>query len=442
MTFTAQDRAHRRASGSGDATAAQDDVHALLLAYHYLPENNGGVQRAVAMKRYLPEHGVTVTLLTHGAGLAQDPAERANGVVRAFDVTRYGVPFVLFAAFRLLQKVTTLFGASGLRYALWKRNALRQAESVIAARRPDVLIATFPPIETLEIALAVARRHRIPFIADFRDGLTYEPLEPLESHSVRLARYFNQIEQRVVDEAAAIVTVSEPMSAHFRCRGARCVETIPNGFDRAEFDANPLADDAAAQLDPDRINIVYTGRLQRSRVGTRIDALLDAIDAVLSEGKGERLLFHFFGQYTPAELRAFDRFIDRGVVRVGGLLPRAQALAVQRRADILLLVTARGQASIATGKLFEYLGAGRPILALTKGTAAESIVRATGAGWTIAPDDVGAITTLLQRLLADDAALREIRADASRIKSYERAEQMKRYARLLRCVRPAMPPVA
>ena len=434
MTSVAKHRAPTSASVMCEDSVARDQVHALLLAYHYLPENNGGVQRAVAMRRYLPEHGVGITLLTHGATLTQDPVERAGGVIRAFDVTRYGVPFILFAAFRLLQRAATVFGATGLRYALWKRNALREVDSLIAARRPDVLIATFPPVETLDIALAVAQRHRIPFVADFRDGLTFEPLEPLERHSVRLARYFAHTEQRVIDEAAAIVTVSEPMSAYFRRRGARHVETITNGFDRADLDDEPPVDEAVVQLDPNRINIVYTGRLQRSRAGTRIDALLDAIEVVLSEGNGERLLFHFFGQYTREELRAFDRFVERGIVRIGGLLPRVQALAVQRRADVLLLVTAPGQASVATGKLFEYLGAGRPILALTKGTAAESIVRETEAGWTIAPDDVAEISSVLRGLCVDRAVLRTVRPDAGRVKSYERAEQMKRYAQLLRGV--------
>lgn len=437
MTLTAKDHSNRQASPTRDGAAAPDDARALLVAYHYLPENNGGVQRAVAMKRYLPEHGVPVTLLTHGVALAQDPAERADAVVRAFDVTRHGVPFVAFAAFRLLQRASTWLGGTGLRYSLWKRNAMREVEGLIAGWRPDVLIATFPPVEALDLALAVARRHRIPLIADFRDGLTFEPLEPLERHSPRLVGYLKQIEQQVVDEAAAIVTVSEPMSAYFRRRGARRVETIANGFDRCDFGVEPFSDDPAAQLDPDRVNIVYTGRLQRSRAGTRIDGLLDAIEATLSAGEGKRLLFHFFGQYTGAELNAFDRFVKRGVVRVGGLLPRAQALALQRRADVLLLVTAPGQSSIATGKLFEYLGAGRPILALTEGTAAESIVRETQSGWIISPDDVGAIAAFLRSLSDDAATLRDVRPDVDRIKSYERCEQMKRYAELVRSLSPA-----
>lgn len=428
---TEKHRKHKPAAVKGDNVAAQDGVHALLLAYHYLPENNGGVQRAVAMRRYLPENGVGVTLVTHGVALMQDQSERASGVVRAFDVTRYGVPFLLFAAFRLLQRAVTLLGAKGLRYGLWKRNALRQVETLIAARRPDVLVASFPPVETLDVALAVARRHGIPLVADFRDGLTFEPLEPLERHSVQLARYLRRIEQTVIHEAAAVVTVSEAMSTYFRRSGARRVETIANGFDRAELAGVPPVDDALGPFDRSRINIVYTGRLELSRAGTRIDALLQALEVVLSEGLGERLLFHFFGQFTRGELRAFDRFIERGVVRIGGLLPRAQALAVQRGADVLLLVTACGQASIATGKLFEYLAAGRPILALTKGTAAESIIRETESGWTIAPDDVAAISSLLRRLSVDGTASCAIHPDAGRIDSYERSEQMRRYAQLL-----------
>ena len=64
-----------------------------------------------------------------------------------------------------------------------------------------------------------------------------------------------------------------------------------------------------------------------------------------------------------------------------GALDRNQTLALQRRADTLLVLTEGASGpSVATGKLFEYLGAGRPILVLGEGTAAADIVRSAGAG--------------------------------------------------------------
>jgi glycosyltransferase involved in cell wall biosynthesis len=85
------------------------------------------------------------------------------------------------------------------------------------------------------------------------------------------------------------------------------------------------------------------------------------------------------------------------------VLDRAQALALQRSADALLLLTSRSS-SEATGKLFEYLGASRPILALAENNEAARIVRQTNTGLTVPPDDVDAIATALRRVASGELA--------------------------------------
>jgi glycosyltransferase involved in cell wall biosynthesis len=86
-----------------------------------------------------------------------------------------------------------------------------------------------------------------------------------------------------------------------------------------------------------------------------------------------------------------------------GPLDRADALALQRSADVLVLITSRDP-SEATGKLFEYLAAGRPILALAEGNEAERIVRETNTGITVPPDDVDAIADALRRAARGELA--------------------------------------
>jgi glycosyltransferase involved in cell wall biosynthesis len=78
-------------------------------------------------------------------------------------------------------------------------------------------------------------------------------------------------------------------------------------------------------------------------------------------------------------------------------------LALQRSADALVLLTSRNT-SEATGKLFEYIGAGRPVLALAEGNEAERIVRETNVGVTVAPDDVDAIVQALRRVATGELA--------------------------------------
>jgi glycosyltransferase involved in cell wall biosynthesis len=85
-------------------------------------------------------------------------------------------------------------------------------------------------------------------------------------------------------------------------------------------------------------------------------------------------------------------------VRQLGYLPRPQALALQRAARALVLLTSDATCE-ATGKLYEYLASGRPIVALANGNEAARIVTETGTGVVVPPRDVEAIKAALQRAI-------------------------------------------
>jgi glycosyltransferase involved in cell wall biosynthesis len=85
------------------------------------------------------------------------------------------------------------------------------------------------------------------------------------------------------------------------------------------------------------------------------------------------------------------------------MLDRAGAYALQRSADALVLITSRNT-SEATSKLFEYLAAGRPIVALAENNEAERIIRETNTGVAVPPDDVDAITAALRRVVSGELA--------------------------------------
>ena len=89
-----------------------------------------------------------------------------------------------------------------------------------------------------------------------------------------------------------------------------------------------------------------------------------------------------------------DRSGAGDLVEHVGFLDRDDVSALQRSADVLLLVTSRNS-SEATAKVFEYLAVGRPILALAEGNEAARIVRETRTGITVPPDDIDAITRVL-----------------------------------------------
>jgi glycosyltransferase involved in cell wall biosynthesis len=151
-------------------------------------------------------------------------------------------------------------------------------------------------------------------------------------------------------------------------------------------------------LDRTRVNLVYTGTL--GGVTVHEDrGLIEALRRLVRQDPdtARRLRLVVAGRLLGEEaslLRAPDL---APVVELAGALPRPAAIALQRRADALLLVSSHLR-SHATGKLFEYLTADRPILALAGENEAARIVRETGTGEVVAPEDVEAIVAALRRV--------------------------------------------
>jgi glycosyltransferase involved in cell wall biosynthesis len=121
-----------------------------------------------------------------------------------------------------------------------------------------------------------------------------------------------------------------------------------------------------------------------------------------------------------------------GLVRVVGSLDRRRALALQRAADTLLVITeGASRRSVATGKLFEYLAAGRPILVLGEETEAARIVKETKAGSVTSAVDPGVIAEAIRSCVqADDAE----KPDASVVGRYGWDQLGPRYGELIESV--------
>jgi hypothetical protein len=112
------------------------------------------------------------------------------------------------------------------------------------------------------------------------------------------------------------------------------------------------------------------------------------------------------GPSTAAErVRLADPALG-GSIRHVGRLPRAEALALQRSADRLLVLT-NGAPSMATGKLYEYLKAARPIVVLGDATAAAEVVNDTHSGWTAPADEPAAIAATLQTAVEQEPPARD-----------------------------------
>jgi glycosyltransferase involved in cell wall biosynthesis len=180
--------------------------------------------------------------------------------------------------------------------------------------------------------------------------------------------------------------------------------------------------------------MVYTGRLGLSDKGRHAPAFFEALTRLVKSVPevADKLRIHFVGELSPAEKEALSELVALGVVRLHGLVERSRSLGFQRAATMLLLVSASGKTSVATSKLFEYLNAGRPILGVTRNTAAEKIIIKTRAGFVVDPADADAIYRMLERLVLDPRAIGSVNRCASEIEKYSRPNQMEVLASFLR----------
>jgi glycosyltransferase involved in cell wall biosynthesis len=369
-----------------------------------------GANRWTAMTKYLRRAGHDVTILTTGA-FGSRPDDDAQQVVRVADLTSSP------ALRRLLRRpslpteggtattekpppaVLTKVAVPDIYGLTWAPAAIARVRRLVADERFDAIVTTSPWESTHLVGLALGRR-RPPWVADFRDSWTFEPWRPPFPTAPQNA-LDRALERRVIRAADRITSVHATLAEEFARRGPTPVRHVPNGWD-PELPLEAPGD--GPPLDPDKVSLVHTGKLI-GVWGRHPRALLDGMRQ-LRERDPEtagRLELVLAGRLDDEEAAVLGSAGLDGMVRHVGQLPRGASAALQRRADALLILTSTRLSWEAPGKLFEYLLAERPILALAGGTEAGRIVEETGTGEVVSPDNPDAIASALTRLV--DGAL-------------------------------------
>jgi glycosyltransferase involved in cell wall biosynthesis len=393
----------------------------LLVSYFYPPTRDTGAQRPAAMAKWLARLGWDVRVLTtsaFGAEQAASSKQQAAGSGGAVEVIRTRDLQTIRARLAGHSKVDSLFDSdsyTGKPHPLAKvivpeplavawlpfawRAALREHR-----RRPfDAVLTTSPPESAHAVGLALQRRG-VPWVADVRDAWTYEPLRP-RFPTVLQRRLDERLERRWLGAADAVVCVSEPAADDLRARRIAEPLVIANAWD-PDSDPSPDARSGVDELlDPGRTSLLYTGRFGSYGRDPRPFAEALARLSRDSPAEAERLEVAIAGPLTAEERALFDAAAGGPVkVTLLGSVERERSLALQRRADALLLLAQPRRSQLVNFKLFEYLAAGTPILALAAGTEAGRIAADVGISPIVRADDPVAIAAALAGLVRGELA--------------------------------------
>jgi glycosyltransferase involved in cell wall biosynthesis len=378
----------------------------LIITYYWPPSGGAGVQRWLKFARYLPEFGWQPIILTVDPKYASYPqldkslSSEINPdclvyTTKSFEFynlykTLSGKKEVPYGGFAneskegFLQKVSKFVRGNFLLpdpRKGWNKYAYKKAAELIRELKIETVITTSPPHSTQLIGLKLKQNFDIRWIADLRDPWTDIYYYNQFMHTSLAIWIDKRFERRVLEKADQVITVSQGVKRLFAEKTtqniAEKIVVLPNGYDEEDFSKKEFPAE-------NKKIITYTGTISETY---DVSSFLEAIEGLNTDLKSQ-LLIRFVGK-VPISVE--QKFRNTGIeLELIGYVDHNKSIEYLMRSDMLLLVIpkVKNNDGILTGKFFEYLASGKPILAIgPKGDDLDKIIIETKYGKLFGYDD-------------------------------------------------------
>lgn len=429
----------------------------LVIAYYFPPSGGPGVQRVLKHIRYLPEFGWNPVVLTveNGEYPARDESLLAQ-IPENVPVYRTQIvePYTLYRRFTgkpadMAIDVNTIVKESGkrsipehiaewIRATLfipdarvgWLMNAIPTGLRIIREHTIQALYNSAPPYTTALIARALQRKTGLRWVTGLRDPWTGFISAPrrwflpaaidrhLERSVLKRADAVECAWQGIIQDALTKYT-ELPSSKFFH---------IPNGFDSNDYPA-------VTSKKNQRFTITYTGSMYGRRTP---ESFLRAVEHLLQSGEipHQEINLRFIGRFGAEIVTMFEEFPWKESLTIVGYKPHEESIRELLLSDALLLVVdeAKESAEIVPGKVYEYIGSYKPVIAVapTDGAVA-ALLRETQAGRTAQQNDIPTLTSIIRDYYLDwKQGTRIFAPNTDAVLRYERKNATRQLASLLR----------
>lgn len=385
------------------------DRKILMLINFFPPAAGGGVYRPLSFVRYLSRHSWDVTVVTPergeswildstlegkvpaGVRVIRTKSLSGQRILNTAGKSRGGGGRRSSSGFGLLRRLGEYFVLPDT-YAGWIPFAAREASRLCESESFDVLYSTSPPDSTHLAAVRLSKRYSIPWVADFRDP--WIALHLRDSPTPFHRKFHEKGERQAADADAVLVTTDWQRSMLLeRYPGARVVK-IANGYDEEDFEG---LEEVRPQGGPMRI--LHCGMLT---LGRRSDPFIEGLSLLIRKDRAieEDISVEFIGARESANEEYVRRTGLEKVVRFRDNIPHSECVKLERESHVLLLIKHDDERyrGLVPGKLFEYIGARRPMLAVAPEGEAASIVRDNRRGEVVSPRDPEAIARAIDKM--------------------------------------------
>ena len=429
----------------------------LIITYYWPPSGGAGVQRWLKFVKYLRQFGWEPVVFTPenpefpsiDNSLEQDIPKGVEVITNKIwepyqfykkftgkskkDKIQSGFLSEKNNRFEILEQFAiwlrgNLFIPDARRF--WIKPSVKYLSKYLKNNPVDLVVSTGPPHSAHLIAFKLNKKLGVRWIADFRD-----PWTNIDFYSdLKLSRcadkVHHKLEKRVLENADAVVVISRGMKNDFSSIHNRNYNVIPNGYDLGDInktEAKPTADK--------KFVLAHIGSLNKDRNPLN---LWQAIGELVKENEefARYLEIKNVGKIDIKAIESVKKFgIEQYLKRVE-YLSHQKVIAQQQNSTILLLLVNRTPNAklIVTGKIFEYLISGRPILCIgpTDGDAA-SIINETNCGNVFGFDEVN----MLKNYLINAFEMHKngtIETDCHNVEQYSRENLTKRLTDLFNSV--------
>lgn len=364
----------------------------LLVAYQFPPYSNVGSLRIGKFTKFLEQKGHDVRALTASniAMPATMPIEIDPSHIIAtpwFNVNF--LPELFFGGRQTIvskgyQTKSSPLKKLGYLYRLffnfpderigWYPYAVAAGKKLLRNWKADVIYASSPTPTALMIANMLSKRFGIPWIAEYRDIWTEEEYYAFPKWRLGLEK---KLEKKTLSTMAGMVTVTEPWASFYQATFHKPVVVAMNGVEFDDYPVLSVRPTFAENTQKNLLNICYTGSIHEKQFD--IDLLFSAIQLLKEDS--HRIQLHFYTRYIDHIQKFAGKYNLDDIVIHHPIISYKETLRILMQSDILLYFVYKQWGRLPV-KIFEYIGALRPILGIgNPSTVSSEIILDRSAGF-------------------------------------------------------------
>lgn len=376
----------------------------LVVAYYFPPMGLSGVQRTLKFVKYMRNYNWEPTVITSGnvAYFAHDKSltdelnsldikvirvsgsKEPNSILSKFGTVKLPGEFIR----NVFDKLNQTFYIPDNKKS-WSKLAYKKIVEILNKERYDALFITCPPFSAFEIISKIKKTHDIPLFADYRD-LWYKSY--FSFYATPFHKLLHKKKEYWALKSADRITVTnrkikEKLLHTYPFLTFEDVVIISHGYDHEDFEKIP------AQPKPqNKMVLMYSGIFM---VYNTPKYFLQAFKQLTIERPdiASNIELHFVGFLRKENQKLIRKLKLQAFVKDHGYVNHTDAIAKIKSADVLWFMVGRRRNidAILPGKVYEYIGARKSVLACVPDGAAKMAVEESGAGFICSPDDINEI---------------------------------------------------